>query len=143
MTKNPQPDIESDAMNCSFCTVINCIDGRVQIPVINYLKERFGVKYVDSVTEAGPNRIVGRASDDVLLDSIIDRVKISLNHHSSVSLAIVAHHDCAANPASKTEQLEDLELGVKYLTGRFSEIPVIGLWVDETWEVSEVFTHAP
>ncbi|MHA1252503.1 MAG: carbonic anhydrase, partial [Candidatus Helarchaeota archaeon] len=26
-----------------FCTVINCMDGRVQIPVINYLRKRFNV----------------------------------------------------------------------------------------------------
>ena len=128
-------------MNRSFCTVINCIDGRVQIPVINYLKDRFNVAYVDSVTEVAPNRIVGRESDDILLASIINRVKISVTHHSSVGLAIVAHYDCAGNPAGKTEQLEDIELGVKYLTTQFEKIPVIGLWVNEKWEVSEVFMH--
>ena len=128
-------------MNPCFCTVINCIDGRVQIPVINYLKDRFNVEYVDCVTEAGPNRIVGGGSNELLLASIIDRVKISVTHHNSVGLAIVAHHDCAGNPTSKTEQLEDLEFGVKYLTEQFGEIPVIGLWVDEKWEVSEVFPY--
>jgi len=123
----------------SFCTVINCMDGRVQIPVINYLMDRFGVEYVDTVTEPGPNRIVGRGSNNALMDSICDRVKISVGHHGSVGLAIVAHHDCAGNPTSKPDQLEDLELAVKCLTERFSEVPVIGLWVDETWKVTEVF----
>jgi len=33
----------------SYCTVINCMDGRVQLPVIKYLKERFDVDYVDSI----------------------------------------------------------------------------------------------
>jgi hypothetical protein len=37
-----------------FYTAINCMDGRVQMPVINYLAARFGADFVDSVTEAGP-----------------------------------------------------------------------------------------
>jgi len=41
-----------------FCTVINCIDGRIQLPVIEYLKIRFNVEYVDTITEAGPNLIL-------------------------------------------------------------------------------------
>jgi len=127
----------------SFCTVINCMDGRVQIPVINYLRERFSAEYVDSITEAGPNRIVGRQSDSVILKSILDRVEISVVHHGSVGLAIVGHHDCAGNPVSKTDQIEDIESAVNYLAKRFGEIPVIGLWVDEAWCVSEVCTHAP
>ncbi|HOP76783.1 MAG TPA: hypothetical protein PLD05_04790 [Thermogutta sp.] len=39
----------------SFATVVNCMDGRTQGPVISYLKERFGVDYVDNSTEAGPD----------------------------------------------------------------------------------------
>jgi hypothetical protein len=41
-----------------FCTVINCMDGRVQLPVNKYLQKRFNVAYVDSITEAGPVRII-------------------------------------------------------------------------------------
>jgi len=42
----------------SFYTAINCMDGRVQLPVITYLQKRFGVEHVDSITAAGPNRLV-------------------------------------------------------------------------------------
>ncbi|MCK5113642.1 MAG: hypothetical protein KAR11_02635 [Phycisphaerae bacterium] len=125
----------------SFCTVINCMDGRVQLPVINYLRERFGVEYVDSITEPGPNRIVGQQSDTPLLESILNRVTISVEKHNSVGLAIVAHYDCAGNPVDKPQQLDDLEQAVTFLRERFVKIPVVGLWVDETWTVSEVFPH--
>ena len=40
-----------------FCTVINCMDGRVQLPVIRHMKERFNAEYVDSITEPGPNNL--------------------------------------------------------------------------------------
>ncbi|MGI9568583.1 MAG: carbonic anhydrase, partial [Desulfobulbia bacterium] len=32
-----------------FCSVISCMDGRVQLPVIRYLQKRFNVDYVDSI----------------------------------------------------------------------------------------------
>lgn len=53
-----------------FCTAINCMDGRVQLPVINYLKKHFKVNYVGSITEPGE---VGR---DFLLAEIIDPKRI-------------------------------------------------------------------
>ena len=53
-----------------FCTAINCMDGRVQLPVIQYLQKRFNVDFVDSVTEAGPNLILSEAEDPGLVQSI-------------------------------------------------------------------------
>lgn len=47
----------------SFCTVINCIDGRVQMPVNQYMQQRFKVKYVDTITEPGPNLILVRKNE--------------------------------------------------------------------------------
>ena len=42
----------------TFFTVINCMDGRVQLPVINYLKQKFNVEFIDTITEVGPNKII-------------------------------------------------------------------------------------
>ncbi|RKX75878.1 MAG: hypothetical protein DRP87_13470 [Spirochaetes bacterium] len=41
-----------------FCTVVNFMDGRVQLAVIKYLQRRFDVDYVDTITEPGPNLIL-------------------------------------------------------------------------------------
>ena len=38
----------------SFCTAVNCIDGRVQLPLIRYLQEGFGVLYVARPAGLGP-----------------------------------------------------------------------------------------
>ena len=82
-----------------FCTAINCMDGRVQIPVIQYLKDRFDADYVDAVTEPGPNRILAEDADTRIRQSIDRRVGISVEGHGSVGIAVVGHHDCAGNPA--------------------------------------------
>lgn len=43
-------------MSNQFVTAINCMDGRVQEPVIKWMKEKYNATYVDMITEAGPNK---------------------------------------------------------------------------------------
>lgn len=122
----------------SFCTVINCMDGRTQLPVNEYLQQKFTAKYVDTITEPGPNGILARQASPQAVESIYKRVKISLEAHRSVGIAIVGHHDCAGNPVPKAEQLSDLRGAMAAVRERFPSVPVIGLWVDENWKVREI-----
>ena len=41
-----------------FGTAINCLDGRVQLPVSNWMKMQFHLDYIDMITEPGPDKIV-------------------------------------------------------------------------------------
>lgn len=41
-----------------FGTAINCIDGRVQLPVIKWLKENYYLDFVDMITEPGPDKVL-------------------------------------------------------------------------------------
>ena len=121
-----------------FCTVVNCMDGRVQLPVIEYLKRRFGVGYVDTVTEPGPNAILADGDDASAVGSIRRRVGLSLECHRSVAVAVVGHHGCAGNPAPPDRQRDQTLAAVRYLEAQFPGVPVIGLWVSAAWEVSEI-----
>ncbi len=121
-----------------FCTAINCMDGRVQLPVINYLRERFGAEWVDSITEPGPNKILADRSDARAVDSIMARIRISVEKHGSVGIAVVGHHDCAGNPSPKEVQIEQIAHAVKLIQEEFRGVEVIGLWVDGKWNVTEV-----
>lgn len=122
----------------SFCTVVNCIDGRVQLPVIRYLQVRFNVEHVDSITEPGPNLALASQADQASVQSILRRVSISVEKHASVGIALVGHHDCAGNPATDKEQQQHLIAGVEFLRLHYREMPLIGLWVDENLGVEEV-----
>ena len=121
-----------------FGTVVNCMDGRVQLPVNAWLRERWGVDFVDTVTEAGPDGILGGAGPEELLDSILDRVAISVHKHGSRHLALVAHHDCAGNPCDRETHLELVRKGLHLLERRFPEAEVVGLWVGHAWTVEEI-----
>ncbi len=122
----------------SFCTAINCMDGRVQLPVIRYLQDRFNAENVDSITEPGPNLILAKRTDEDLIQSIRRRIDISVEKHSSVGMALAGHHDCAGNPATEKEQMQHLIAGIEFLRRQYPNIPVIGLWVDEKWQVHEI-----
>lgn len=121
-----------------FCTVINCVDGRVQLPVIRYLQKRFDVDYVDSITEAGPNLLLSENKNTRSIQAIFDKLKISVNKHHSVGLAIAGHHDCAGNPAPQDRQIIHVQAAVKLIQQKYDDIEIIGLWVDENWEVHEI-----
>ena len=125
----------------SFCTAINCMDGRVQLPVINYLRKRFRVEYVDTITEAGPNLIMAARSDAALVQGILRRVSVSIEKHRSVGIAVVGHEDCAGNPAPCADQLAHIRRSVEFLRSRYEGTKVIGLWVDGEWQVHEVAPH--
>ncbi len=122
----------------AFCTVINCMDGRVQLPVITYLRRRCNVDYVDSITEPGPIKILAEGRDRARVDSIMSRLDLSMRCHGSRSVAVVAHHDCGGNPLPRTEQEKQLDRALASIRDRYPDLTVIGLWVDEDWQVEEI-----
>jgi predicted site-specific integrase-resolvase len=65
------------------------MEGRVQLPVINYLCKYFNVEYVDSITELGSNLILAEQKPFKLFQSILNRIKISIEKHKSRGIAIV------------------------------------------------------
>lgn len=122
----------------SFCTVINCMDGRTQLPVNRYLCELLNTDYVDTITEPGPVRILAEQQDSPLARSILNRIDISVGKHKSKTIAIVAHHDCTGNLLDKDKQLEQLNKAVKWISEKYPEVKVLSLWVDSNWTVTQI-----
>jgi len=114
------------------------MDGRVQLPVIHYLRKRFDADHVDTVTEPGPVGVLAAGAEPSLADSILRRVEISIAAHRSRSIAIVAHADCAGNRIPDEDQRKQLMTCIRMLRERYAECEVIGLWLDDSWTVSEI-----
>ncbi len=121
-----------------FVTSIHCMDGRIQQPIINYIKEKYEVKYIDTITEPGPCKIVSQNTDNLLLESIDNRIAISLNKHGSKIIFISGHYDCAGNPVSEEIQIEQLNKSQKILRLKYPNIKVKKLWINKNWEVEEL-----
>ncbi len=122
----------------SFYTVVNCMDGRVQLPVINYLKDRFGADYIDSVTEAGPVLYLAGKRDSAQRKSILERIDISINKHQSKGIAVAAHYDCAGIQVDEEIQIGQLREAIKFLAGRYANVEITGLWVGSNWSCREI-----
>lgn len=125
-------------MNKKFVTSINCMDGRTQEPIINYLKSEYSADYVDMITEAGPNKILAENTNTSVIESIKTRVEVSTGVHYSKVIAIVGHYDCGGNPADEETQKEQIKASVDNVKSWNEDVKVIGLWVDETWKVNKV-----
>lgn len=121
-----------------FVTSINCIDGRVQVPVIEYIKDKYHVDYVDMITQPGVNKVLAESKDEFILESIKKSLEISVNRHDSKLVAICGHYDCAGNPVDKEEQLKQIKIAMGLIKTWHINVKVIGLWVNQDWQVEEV-----
>ncbi len=120
-------------MASNFATVINCMDGRVQDPVNKWMKQKTGAKFIDVITEAGPDRIM--ASTATASRLILQRILVSRDKHGSTELALIAHHDCAGNPVSKKAHLLHLQKAGKIMETWNLGMQILMVWVDENWQV--------
>ena len=124
-----------------FVTAVNCMDGRVQLPVISWLKQEYHAEYIDMITEPGPIKILAENKPEYLVDSLKKRIEISVLKHGSTAIAVIGHFDCAGNPVEKEIQKQQIEKSIIRIESWGFNRPVIGLWVDENWKVHKVFSQ--
>ncbi len=114
------------------------MDGRIQEPLINFIKKQYNIKYVDAITEPGPCKIIAENSDAVLMESIENRISISVNKHGSEIIFISGHYDCAGNPVSKDIHIQQIDKCEKVLHSKFPNVEVIKLWINSNWIVEKL-----
>ena len=76
-----------------FATALNCMDGRTQLPVIEFVKKASGVSHVDLITEQGMVKLLSELSDnDPLIQRIMEKLDISVTAHGSRVIAVAGHN---------------------------------------------------
>ena len=132
---------EASMAHGTFATAINCIDGRAQAPVADWLKINCNVQYVDFTTIPGPDKALTRGHEE-RKGHIHEYVTISVTAHGSRVIAVAGHHDCAAYPVSREEHIASIQQAVNVVSSwKFPvSVPmrVIGLWVNDLWMVEVV-----
>ena len=127
-----------------FGTVINCIDGRIQYPVLDYLKTNYNLEFIDAINEAGPLRILTERTDKCRLFSLKEKLRISMEEHGSRFLALAGHHDCSGNPETQSTQEAQIDEALQYLQDTYgNKITYVGLYVNGRWEVEEYIKIEP
>ena len=116
-----------------FATSVSCMDGRIQIPLAKWIKENHSIDFVDVITEPGIDRMVAENLD---LESIKNKVGISINAHKSELIVVSGHYDCAGNPVSDEEHISQIRKGVEVISSWGLNVKVVGIWVDNSWNVN-------
>ena len=118
-----------------FATSISCMDGRIQIPISQWIKENYSVDFVDTITEPGVDKVISGNSD---LDSIKTKIGISINAHKSKLVVVSGHYDCAANPVSDDEHIDLIKKDIEIISSWNLGVDIVGIWVDGSWKVNLV-----
>ena len=118
-----------------FATAVNCMDGRVQEPVIRFMKKKFGVHYVDMITEPGPDKILADNKEKYKIGSIRQRLEISVRQHGSRIILMAGHEHCAGNPVDKMTHIAQILNSAATIRNWFPEVEIIPVWIGEDWEV--------
>lgn len=123
--------------DAKFATAINCMDGRTQNPVSNWVKSNYSIKYVDMITEPGCDKVLSEKNID-LINQIKSKVEISVNAHKSSLVVIAGHYDCAANLTTKDVHVTQIHKSVNIIKSWKLPIQVVGLWVNDKWEIEQL-----
>lgn len=126
----------------TYGTVIGCIDGKVQEARAAFVRQKFGVEYVDTINRPGmAGKIVGPGAPE-FLQALKEDIEVSLNGHQSKGLAVSGHQKCLGNPVPDEQQREEIRTSaviIKDLIG--GRVPVIPIFVvkgHNGWEVEEL-----
>ena len=116
-------------------TCLNCMDGRVQLPVLQWIKVHYPVDFVDVITEAGMDGVLAKQEN---IDEVVRSINVSINLNKSTMLFVVGHHDCRGNPVDHATHHVEIVEAVKRLRTICNKVDIIGLWVNQNWQVELV-----
>jgi len=100
-----------------FALAITCLDGRVQRPVVEYLRRKYGVDYVDLITEPGPERALTEPARARTQAAIHRNAGFSVDGHDAELIAITAHDECLGNSADGETRLAQLRAAQQVILG--------------------------
>jgi len=120
--------------NHRFGTAVNCIDGRTQLPITEWIKKNYDVDFVDMITEPGVDKMLSQGGAEEIT-AIKSKVLISINAHHSNVIVVAGHHDCAGNPVPKEEHLNQIRKGVQTIRSWNLPVRVIGVWINDKWNI--------
>jgi hypothetical protein len=119
-----------------FGTVLECMDGRSQRKVADYLTTSFGVRHVDTITTAGMVRHIAEETEQTPM--LLANLEVSRGAHGSNQIAVVAHSDCAGNLVPDRVQKEQLGEAISRLKELHPDAEVVGLWLNDHLIVERV-----
>ncbi len=117
-------------INDTFFTAVGCMDGRVQDAVAQFGRAKFGVKFADTITEAGLVGLLQKNLSEEFLSNFKDKMNVSLEKHHSKGVIVHGHQDCAASNAAPDEtQKEHIRKAADFVRNITPNAEVISVFV--------------
>ena len=107
------------------------------------MRRKYGVDYVDLITEPGPERALTDPTRAGVQAAIHRNARFSVEGHDAELIAVTAHDDCLGNDADSGTRLAQLRAAQHAVTGWDLGVDVIGLWVHMDGKVEEAATAVP
>lgn len=104
---------------------------------MDWARKHLNVRFVDVITEPGDDKVLFNGSE-MQKGAIKDKVLVSVRAHNSKAVIVAGHHDCAGNPVSREEHWKEICACVRDIRLWNLPVRVIGLWVNERWEIEVV-----
>ncbi|MDO9046005.1 MAG: hypothetical protein Q7U35_12005 [Methanobacteriaceae archaeon] len=123
-------------MTNRFAVCLNCMDGRVHLPVIQWIKENYEVDYVDLITEPGMDGVLADLNLDI--KNIVTKLEISVDKHGSQYIFIGGHYDCLGHPVDNETHKKDVMVAVERIKKLKGSCKIIGLWISEKFSVKKI-----
>jgi carbonic anhydrase len=117
-----------------FCTVITCMDGRIQKPMMEFVARNYGYDLPDTITDPGPVKAMSDGDATAYFSRICKCIDISVQAHGSKHIFIAGHHDCAGNPVPREVQEEQLRLAARRVRAAYPNCDVDIVYINEQWQ---------
>ena len=127
----------------TFFTSVGCMDGRVQDPVAEFGRQKFGVQFADTITEAG---LVGKLAADQIDPNLAESIRfkvtdVSVGKHQSKGIIVHGHQDCAGNPVDDDTHKNQVKKAADFIHSLVQDIPIIPVFVvkeNGVWKATEL-----
>lgn len=113
-----------------YATAINCIDGRTQVPVIEYIKRSDNIDQVDLVTFPGVVKLISENDNQDSIEQVKKSIEVSLREHDPAIITIAGHNNCCSNGVDDEQQVDQIYKAVEVLHTWYPSKQIVGLWVD-------------
>jgi hypothetical protein len=122
-------------MSSKFATAINCMDGRIQIPISQWLKANYSIEYIDTITDHGIVKLFSNVDEVAKIKS---KVTLSIEQSNSEIILVSAHHDCEGNSVQKDEQISQVKSAMSVIKSWGLTATIVGVWVNEDLKVEVI-----
>jgi hypothetical protein len=129
-------NIPQNSLKGKFATCLNCIDGRIQLPVLKWIIENYGIDFVDMLTEPGMDGFLTQENAD--LSEIFRKIQITIDIHDSQDIFIAAHDDCAGNPVDPETHKNQVTKAADIIKKFAPSCRVIGIWIDLDSKIEKI-----